>query len=128
MSEYDVLLPENFQINPARPIYEQFVEQIAARIATGAIASGTRLPSVREMAAGKRINPTTAARTYQELERMGLIVTYRGQGTFVTTEQAAIADARKDIARGAVAQLRMTAELLGLSIEQIIQLADEEEG
>jgi GntR family transcriptional regulator len=121
-----ILTLEDFRIDPSRPIYEQFVEQIRARIAGARIAAGARLPSVRDLAAIMRINPTTAARTYQELERMGLIVTYRGQGTFVTKDAAAILEAKKAMAQEAVRQLKETAESIGLTMKDMIKLAGED--
>jgi GntR family transcriptional regulator len=127
MKEEFVLLPDDFQINPSRPIYEQFVEHIRARIVSGLIPAGARLPSVRDLAADRRINPTTVARTYQELERASLIVTYRGQGTFVTNEEAMIHEARKMMAVEAVRQFKDIAQSLGLSVQEMIQLADQEE-
>jgi GntR family transcriptional regulator len=126
MKEEILLLPEDFQINPSRPIYEQFVEHIRARIVRGLIAAGSRLPSVRDLAADRRINPTTVARTYQELERANLIVTYRGQGTFVTNDEAVIQDAKKAMAVEAVRQFESIAQSLGLSVHEMIQLANQE--
>ncbi|WNS43328.1 GntR family transcriptional regulator [Paenibacillus sp. MMS20-IR301] len=120
------LLPEPFLINPSLPIYEQFVGAIRERIVSGIIPPGARLPSVRDLAAGRGVNPTTAARTYQELERMGLIVTYRGQGTFVTREESIIAEARRAIIRQAVRQFKDTARSLGLTAEQMLQFDKEE--
>lgn len=127
MKEEIVLLPEDFQINPSRPIYEQFVEHIRARIVSGLIPAGSRLPSVRDLAADRRINPTTVARTYQELERAGLIVTYRGQGTFVTNEEKTIREAKMAMAVEAVRQFKDIAQSLGLSVNEMIQIADQEE-
>lgn len=127
MKEEIELLPDDFQINPSRPIYEQFVEHIRARIVSGIIPTGSRLPSVRDLAADRRINPTTVARTYQELERARLIVTYRGQGTFVTKEEAIIKEAKKEMAIDAFRQFKGIAHSLGLSIEEMIQLGQQEE-
>jgi DNA-binding transcriptional regulator YhcF (GntR family) len=127
MDEGMPLLFEEFTLNPSRPIYEQFVEQIRARIVSGIIPTGQRLPSVREFAADKRVNPTTAARTYQELERSGLIVTYRGQGTFVTGDMEIIGKARAELARVAVQELKRTAKALGLSVEEMLELGEKEE-
>ncbi|AIQ20288.1 MULTISPECIES: GntR family transcriptional regulator [Paenibacillus] len=120
------LLPEQFQINPSLPIYEQFVEAIQGRIVSGLIPPGSRLPSVRELAAGRGVNPTTAARTYQELERMGLIVTYRGQGTFVTREEDVIGEARKTIMRKAIREFKAVAGTLGISAEQMLNFDKED--
>ncbi len=120
------LLPEQFQINPSLPIYEQFVEAIQGRIVSGLIPPGSRLPSVRDLAAGRGVNPTTAARTYQELERMGLIVTYRGQGTFVTRENAVIGEARKVIMRKAIKEFKAAADTLGISAERLLEFDKED--
>ncbi|MCC3374670.1 GntR family transcriptional regulator [Cohnella sp. REN36] len=118
---------DDFRLDPSRPLYEQLVEQMRAKIARGELEPGARLPSVREAAAALRVNPTTIMKTYQELERLGLIVTHRGQGTFVTDAAAAIRDSRRQLARAAVAQLEETARSIGLTLAEIIALAQEEE-
>lgn len=58
---------------------------------------------------------------------MGLIVTYRGQGTFVTKEQYIVQVARADIAREAVREFRRVAQDLGMTIEEMLELGPEEE-
>lgn len=121
------LRPEQFRIDPSRPLYEQYVEQLRGRIACGDLPPGARLPSVRDFAAVMRINPTTAARTYQELERDQLLETYRGQGTFVTRDELRIDDARREIARAAVRQLRQVAASLGMRMEELLALAGNEQ-
>ncbi|MCS7458983.1 GntR family transcriptional regulator [Paenibacillus doosanensis] len=119
--------PDHFRIDPSRPLYEQFVEQLRADIARGVLAPGIRLPSVRELAATIRVNPTTVMKTYQELERSQLIVTYRGQGTFVTKDEKVIRESKRAIAREAVRKLRETAESLDLTVEQLLELAQVKE-
>jgi GntR family transcriptional regulator len=53
-----------FQLNPLSgvPIYAQIEAQVKNAIAAGALKIDQPLPSVRELAAGLGINPTTAAR------------------------------------------------------------------
>lgn len=118
---------EQFRIDPSRPLYEQYIEQIRAMIAKGALAPGIRLPSVREAAAALRVNPTTVMKTYQELERMNLLVTFRGQGTFVTEEAEAIRRSRVDLAKNAVRQMEELAASIGLTLQQLLELANEKE-
>ena len=81
-------------INPksAIPIYLQVIDQIRQRVAAGVFAPGDQLPSVREMASQLLINPNTAARIYRDLERDGLLETRRGQGTFIASGAAALAE------------------------------------
>jgi GntR family transcriptional regulator len=74
-----------FHINPSSgvPIYLQIENQVKNAIATGALARGGALPPVRKVAAQLGINPNTAARAYQNLERDGVIATAAGGGTRV---------------------------------------------
>ena len=66
-----------------RPIYEQIMDNLRRLIISGGVASGDRLPSVREMAAQLAINPNTIQRAYRELENEGYLVTLPGKGTFM---------------------------------------------
>lgn len=65
------------------PLYAQLEREIVAAIATGALPAGTQLPTVRQLAVELRINANTVARVYTQLERMGVLETRRGVGTFV---------------------------------------------
>ena len=66
------------------PIYRQIMRQVQEAIVEGRMRSGDKLPSHRELAAELVIAPLTVKRAYDELERLGLIATERGRGTFVT--------------------------------------------
>jgi GntR family transcriptional regulator len=74
-----------FHVNPSSgvPIYLQIETQVKNAIAAGALKADQALPSVRKLAAELGINPTTAARAYQNLERDGVITTIPGGGTYV---------------------------------------------
>ena len=65
------------------PPYEQLRAQIAAAIATGELATGERLPPVRQLARDLGLAAGTVARTYRILESAGLVTTARGAGTTV---------------------------------------------
>lgn len=65
------------------PFYRQIENQTAEAIRAGRIASGTRLPSVRELATSLLVSAITVRRAYAELERSGLIERRQGRGTFV---------------------------------------------
>jgi len=74
-----------FHVNPSSgvPIYLQLETQVKNAIAAGALKPDQALPSVRKLAAELGINPNTAARAYQNLERDGVITTVPGGGTYV---------------------------------------------
>lgn len=81
-----------FRVEPGRgvPIYVQLMEQIRRAVASGVLAPGEQLPSVRELALQLSINPNTVSRAYQELEHEGIIYTLRGRGTFVAAPSSTL--------------------------------------
>ena len=74
-----------YNINPDSdiPIYRQLVDQINAQIRSGALATGTQMPTVREMAERLHLSCGTVKRVYDRLQEMGDIEMTRRRGTFV---------------------------------------------
>jgi 2-aminoadipate transaminase len=71
------------------PLYRQLFEQLAARIRSGEMARGERLPPTRELAGLLGLNRTTVSAAYEMLETQGLIAGQVGRGSFVTGGPAA---------------------------------------
>jgi DNA-binding transcriptional regulator YhcF (GntR family) len=73
-------------IDSASPVppYEQVRSQFAAQISDRVLAVGTRLPTVRQLAADLGLAVNTVARAYRELEEAGLVETRGRAGTFVS--------------------------------------------
>lgn len=67
------------------PLYAQLERTIRFAVATGKLRAGDQLPTVRQLAVDLRINANTVAKVYAELERLGVVETRRGVGTFVST-------------------------------------------
>lgn len=88
----------NFDFDNNIPIYIQLVEQIKISIISGAIKSGERLLSVRELALKYKVNPNTVQRALMELENAGLIYTERTNGKFVTNDKELIQKHKMDYA------------------------------
>jgi GntR family transcriptional regulator len=65
------------------PIYKQITDQVRLAAATGRLAVGDQLPSVRGLAEELVLNPNTVARAYADLAREGLIESRAGRGVFV---------------------------------------------
>lgn len=117
------------QINTSSgvPIYRQICDQIKVAIATGKVAIGDRLPSVRALSETLVINPTTVQRAYLDLETTGVIQTRRGQGTFVRSEGAELPAAeRRKRAREHVKNAIAEVHRLGLTDAQARDLIDAE--
>jgi GntR family transcriptional regulator len=67
----------------ALPLYQQIAAEIKRCIAASLVKPGERIPTVRELADYLHINPATVARSYQELEREGIVAASRRRGTIV---------------------------------------------
>ena len=65
------------------PITRQITDQIRAQCATGALAPGEKLPSVRALARQLAVNQNTILRVYERLTMAGLLEIRRGDGTYV---------------------------------------------
>ncbi|NYD40725.1 GntR family transcriptional regulator [Nocardioides panaciterrulae] len=101
-------------LDPAasEPPFEQLRRQIASRAARGELAPGTRLPTVRALAAEAHLAVNTVARVYRELEADGVVVTEGRRGTFVAgTAAAGSADARRAAEEYAAGLRRIGASL-----------------
>lgn len=66
-----------------RPIYQQIVDYYVARIQSGALPPGFRLPTVRAFSAENDISHGTTKHAYDLLEQQGYIEMVQGRGTFV---------------------------------------------
>lgn len=65
------------------PPYEQLRAALFGLVATGQLAVGSRLPTVRQLAADLGVAPGTVARAYKELEAAKILVTRGRHGTHV---------------------------------------------
>ena len=67
----------------ALPLYRQIVDQIWVEVVDGSLAAGERMPTLRQLAIALGVHPDTIARAYHELELLGVVLSRRGEGTFV---------------------------------------------
>ncbi|MEV4761603.1 GntR family transcriptional regulator [Micromonospora chokoriensis] len=86
------------------PPYEQVRGQLAELIGDGRLPVGSRLPTVRQLAADLRLAANTVARAYRELEAAGLLETRGRNGTFVAPGRDDAVDRLQRAAAGYVAE------------------------
>lgn len=113
------------EFDERRPIYLQIVELVCRRVARGELRPGTRLPSLRDLSQELAVNPNTVQRAYQELERLGVAVTRRGQGTFVAETPDLVPRLRQELAARATDKYLQELEALGLSYADALRLLAE---
>jgi GntR family transcriptional regulator len=98
----------------AGPIFVQIASSVRRMLARGDLAPGQKLPSARDLAAELGVNPNTIVHAFAELERMEMIETKRGLGTFVRAD-APVVSLRRDLLRAAAAAFAAEAGALGIS-------------
>lgn len=113
--------------NSALPIYIQVMALIKREIVAGRMTSGSKLPSVRDMAVSYTINPNTVSRVYRELELEGICFTKRGMGTFVTEDEARITQLRSEMASELVGRFLEGMEQLGISATEAMEMLYKEQ-
>ena len=79
-----------------RPIAKQIVDAVRMKIATGDLAAGAQLPSVRGLAQQLTINPNTVAKAYAELTTEGWLESRQGLGLFVAPPRQRLSDAERE--------------------------------
>lgn len=107
-----------WQLDKKRPICPQLCEQLCVFIASGAIAPGSRLLSVREAALEAGVNPNTVQKSFEQLEQQGLIYSVRGSGWYVSENLAAAQETAKRLRKEKTAEYFSAMQALGLDTAQ----------
>lgn len=109
----------------ASPIWRQIEDGIRRQVASGRLATGQPIPSVRELSRALRVNPATVSRAYQRLTDAGLLEVRRGEGTFVAALDAdRLADERRRLLADGAASFVGLAHGLGASRDEALAAVD----
>jgi len=103
------------------PVYRQLIDQVRTGIASGSLAAGDQLPTVRQLAVDLAINPNTVMRAYRELELGGLLETHQGTGTFISNRKPERKTAERERQLSQMAgEFAARAGAAGFTLEEII--------
>lgn len=106
----------------SRAIYKQIIEEYQKQLVRGELRPGDKIPSQREFALKARVNPNTVQRAYQELERMGMVETIRGQGTFIRANEETINGVRQKMAESILDHFLEEMHSLGYSDDETMEI------
>lgn len=107
-------------IDPGSPVppFEQLRAQLARQIQEGTLAVGTRLPTIRRLAADLGLAVNTVGRAYRELEEARLIETRGRAGSFVS----AAGEQGREQARRAAADYAAVITSVGIDPDEAIRI------
>ncbi|MFE2757044.1 GntR family transcriptional regulator [Actinosynnema sp. NPDC059335] len=107
-------------IDAASPVppFEQLRAQLARQIQDRVLPVGTRLPTLRRLAADLGLAVNTVGRAYRELEAAGLIETRGAAGSFVSAGRE---EARERASRAAADYAAVIASL-GIDTNEAIRI------
>lgn len=105
------------------PLSQQIADHVWLEVIEGSLETGERLPTVRELAVALGVSPRIVERAYAELERLGVVATRAGHGTFVSLGPPAEAarERRRELLRVGREALER-AEALGFTVEDLLDM------
>lgn len=113
------------------PIYVQIEDYIFLELTQGKLKAGDKLPSVRALAVELTVNVNTVQRALRELTSQGYIYSKRGEGNFVTEDDALLEAAKRkllvselDAFVSRMEKLGVERDKIGRILEQYLQETD----
>jgi GntR family transcriptional regulator len=104
------------------PVYRQIMDQVRGGMASGSLAAGDQLPTVRQLAVDLAINPNTVARAYRELELGGLLETHQGTGSFISAQKIKRGDAERERQLAQIAgECVSRAGAMGFTVDDVVE-------
>lgn len=113
-----------WNLDPSRPIYAQIAELVRLDIISGLYQPGTKLPSVRELAAQAKVNPNTMQKALTELERSGLVHSMRTSGRFITEDIDMIQKMKEDLATEQIRDFLEKMSGMGFQTQDTLKLIE----
>jgi GntR family transcriptional regulator len=110
----------------AAPIWRQIEDGMRRLVASGNLASGAVVPSVRELAKALRVNPATVSKAYRRLTDAGLLTVRRGEGTFVAElSSTVLTELRQRLLADGAAVYIGVATSVGADRDEAVRAVDE---
>ena len=105
------------------PIYRQILEQVRRMVASGQLAPGAELPSVRDLALKHAVNPMTISKAYSLLEAEGMLERNRGRPMTVASQarNSSLLNRRLQQIQPLVEQTVLAAKQLEISEAELVK-------
>jgi len=108
-----------------KPIYLQIMRLLNYKIVRGEYKPGDRLPSWVDAGLMFNVNHNTIARTYLAMAMEGIVITRRGEGTFVTEDQTILNELHERMKQELLQDFVSEMKRLGYSLSEISKTLEE---
>ncbi len=109
------------------PLYKQLKERIQYLIVSGKLKADDQIDSVRALAEKTKVNPTTVAKVFTQLQLEGYLIMQPGKGAFVSRKPPAYtATEKKRRVKNLLTPALIEAVFLGLSKKEIAETFNNE--
>ena len=115
-------------LDKSRPICPQICEMICASVASGEFSAGEKLLSVREVALLAGVNPNTVQKSFEELERRGVIHSVRCSGWYVNEDTSSAVEELGALRIKKTEEYLAEMAQLGCAHDEIIKYVNECQG
>ena len=115
----------SYNFNDDTPIYLQIIEHIKTQIISKKYLPKQKIPSVRELSFEFEVNPNTVQKALCELESLGLIVTERTNGKFVTDNEKLIEDIKSQTIQKMIEDFYLSMKKIGIEKNQVLHILSE---
>src|SRR5688572_3951355 len=118
------MMDRMLQIDPSdsTPIWRQIEDGVRRLVASGALAPGELVTSVRELAKDLRVNPATVAKAYQRLAEAGVLQMRSWEGTFVADMPPSLTiTERKKLLHEAAMRYAVLATTIGATADDAVK-------
>lgn len=106
-------------------IYEQIVNQLKNAIVSGELKAGEALPSIRALASELQVSVITTKRSYEELEKEGLIRSVSGKGFYVCENNTSYLKEKQFIMlEQRLSEILMECKKAGMSREDVLEMVE----
>jgi len=124
VEDYTMALKIKINSDSDAPAYLQVVEGVTARIRSGKLKPGDKLPSERELAESLGLARGTVKQAYANLLKNHLIDVTQGRGTFVSSKQDVMPKRRKEKAISLIQNLLSDLVSMNFTHREIRNLMD----
>jgi len=105
-----------------KPLYLQIMEHIKFGVVSGTYPVGSKMLSVRELAMEASVNPNTMQKALSELEKEGLLFSQRTSGRFITEDEEAVAQIRKNFLEHQMQDFFEKMQAIGYNSTEVVKL------